>query len=204
MPKITNKGRYAFIDVYNTINTTEQLLSFSIDWEKLYRYLKQKWKCKEIFFYSGIDFGDTDTEQEYKDLRVLGYKMRTKTTIPYKRKDKQIRIRCGSCGTRNLKTIPMGYQKKSNCDVELAVDALDRVNSGSEILILTGDGDFTYLVKYLIDKRGATVYLVSNTSKTTTTNKRFSSRFKDLLKEDSVHFINIKDWKNIIKKEDVI
>jgi hypothetical protein len=46
--------RYAFIDVQNTISTITQLLGFTIDWQKLYRYLKDHWKCEKVFFYSGI------------------------------------------------------------------------------------------------------------------------------------------------------
>ncbi|HOZ16447.1 MAG TPA: hypothetical protein PLF70_01000 [Candidatus Portnoybacteria bacterium] len=51
--KWRTKKRYAFIDAYNTINTTEKLLNFSIDWDKLYAHLKNRWKCETVFFTRG-------------------------------------------------------------------------------------------------------------------------------------------------------
>ena len=42
--------KYAFIDVQNTLSTTEQLLGFSTDWGKLFVFLKDKWNCEKVFF----------------------------------------------------------------------------------------------------------------------------------------------------------
>jgi len=57
------KKRFAFIDVYNTANTTERLHNFVIDWVKLYDYLKNKWLCEKVFFYAGIEIGDSNKEE---------------------------------------------------------------------------------------------------------------------------------------------
>ena len=56
--------RYAFIDVQNTATTTQKLLGFIVDWHKLCKYLKKNGTVK-IFFYSGIDEGDTETAKEF-------------------------------------------------------------------------------------------------------------------------------------------
>ena len=82
------KKRFALIDVYNTANTTEKLHNFVIDWVKLFGYLKDKWECEKVFFYAGIEIGDSNTEEEYKLLEKLGYEMKTKTTMSYKRNRK--------------------------------------------------------------------------------------------------------------------
>lgn len=44
------------------------------------------------------------------------------------------------------------YKLKSNSDVELTVDALDRINDYNEIVLCSGDGDFARLIRYLKNK----------------------------------------------------
>jgi len=199
--KYTTKKRFAFIDVYNTVNTAEKLHNFVIDWARLYDYLKNKWKCEKIFFYSGIEIGDTNTEEEYKSLGGIGYEMRIKPTMSYRRKDKTISIACSKCGQENTKIIPMGYDKKSNCDSELTVDALESVQPETEMLIFTGDGDFAYLIQKLVEK-SISVKVISSMAKGTLfpTSRRFSSRLRELISKKGVDFIEINNWKEKIKK----
>ena len=40
----------------------------------------------------------------------------------------------------------MEHKKKSNCDVELGVDAVNNAGPNKEFMIFTGDGDFEYLI----------------------------------------------------------
>lgn len=194
------KKRFAFIDVYNTTNTTEKLHNFVIDWYKLYDYLKRQWNCEKVFFYAGIEIGDINTEQEYLELKKLGYKMQTKPTMSYKRRDKIVKIICSNCGDANTKNISMGYEKKSNCDSELTVDALELAKPDVEMCIFTGDGDFTYLIERLVEK-GVSVKLVSSNAKPfPAMNRRFSSRLRELLKKPEVNLIEINNLKERIEK----
>lgn len=194
------KKRFALIDVYNTANTTEKLHNFVIDWVKLFNYLKDRWECEKVFFYAGIEIGDSNTEEEYKSLEKLGYEMRTKTTMSYKRKDKNLNILCSNCGQENTKSISMGYDKKSNCDSELTVDALELAQPETEMLIFTGDGDFAYLIKKLIEK-GVSVRIVSSrTRPSPSVPRRFSCRLKEMLITKEIDLIEINNWKEKIKK----
>ena len=152
--------RYAFIDVPNTTGTTKNCLDFEIDWGKLYKILtNEKWRCSEIFFYKGYK-GDKEREQ-LKKIEDVGYKVRTKLTHIHPDRSIVVAVKCESCKAEfpNSQTIK-GHQK-SNCDVELTVDALDTLSKGDEALIFTGDGDFAYLVENLISK-GVIVWLVSS------------------------------------------
>ncbi|MCP6726812.1 MAG: NYN domain-containing protein [Patescibacteria group bacterium] len=194
------KKRFAFIDVYNTINTVEQLHNFVIDWVKLYEYLKKRWSCEKIFFYAGIEIGDVNTEKEYASLDTLGYEMQTKTTMLYRRKDKPITIKCSKCDEINVRNIPMGYDKKSNCDSELTVDALELVEPNAEMLIFTGDGDFAYLMEKLVEK-GASVKFISSNKKDAFNNRRLSRRLRNLTSNKDVNFIEINSWKKRIEKK---
>ena len=55
----------------------------------------------------------------------------------------------------------MGYNRKSNCDVDLTVDAMEEAGIDKEFLIFTGDGDFEYLIRKVVEK-GTKVYIVAS------------------------------------------
>ncbi len=204
MPTSQPPKRYAFIDVQNTASTTRKLLGFLIDWYKLCAYLKDKWKCEKVFFYSGIDEGDTETTKEFESLAASGCIVKAKTVFSYKRPDKTIAIKCINCGADNAEVVNMGYNRKSNCDVDLTVDAMEEAGPGKEFLIFTGDGDFDYLIRKVVAK-GTKVYVVSSNAgvkKPGMNTKRLSTKLKDVIKEhpERVHLIDIDSWKMRIQK----
>src|SRR3990167_8935667 len=64
--------KFAFIDVQNTETTTLKVLRFALDYEKLFSYLKNKWKCEKIFFYPGIQFNDEVRGELFDKLTNVG------------------------------------------------------------------------------------------------------------------------------------
>ena len=204
MPNKKLSQRYAFIDVQNTLSTTRQLLGFLIDWQKLCTYLKEKWQCEKVYFYSGIDEGDIETVKEFDSLSTEGCIVKTKTVYSYKKPDKTIAIKCVKCGADNAEVVSMGYNRKSNCDVDLTVDAMEESGPDKEFLIFTGDGDFDYLIRKVLEK-GTKVYVVSSNAgikKPGISTRRLSTKLKDVIKEHptKVHLINIDSWKMKIQK----
>lgn len=201
--------RYAFIDIPNTNGTAKNCLDFSVDWRKLYELLtNKKWECLDIFFYKGYK-GDKE-KQQLEKIKDLGYKVRTKLTHIHPDKNKDILVKCNTCKVEFLHNYIIKGNQKSNCDVELTVDALDILSKGDEALIFTGDGDFAYLVENLI-KKGIIVTLISSQQKDKNGNIRFSTRLKDILKKEEVmekeksvkkrvRFINLNNWKKILEK----
>lgn len=197
--------RYAFIDVQNTASTTAKLLGFVIDWHKLYGYLLEKWKCEKVFFYTGIDEGDDVAVREYESLLKTGCIVKAKTVFAYKKPDKTVSVKCIECGKENVEVIDMGYNRKSNCDVDLTVDAMEESGINKEFLIFTGDGDFEYLIKKVVEK-GTKVYIVSSNAgikKPGINTRRLSTKLKELLKENrgNIDLIDIDTWKMRIKKD---
>ncbi|MEK7582226.1 MAG: NYN domain-containing protein [Patescibacteria group bacterium] len=197
--------RFAFIDVQNTASTTSKLLGFIIDWHKLIKYLKDKWKCEKVFFYSGIDEGDIKTANEFESLTQNGCLVKTKTVFSYKRPDKTISVKCINCGKENIEIVDMGYNRKSNCDVDLTVDAMEEAGPDREFLIFTGDGDFDYLIRKVIEK-GTKVYVVSSNAgarKPGIITKRLSTRLKSVVRDnkEKVYLINIDSWKMRIRRD---
>jgi len=197
--------RYAFIDVPNTEGTVRRL-GFRTDWVKLFKYLKEQWNCEKMFFYSGVERGDSVKIREYAELEALGYILRIKPYSIYRNRDKIVKITCPKCFNEIEKKINSGVQWKSNCDVELAVDATNNANCGVEYLIFSGDRDFDFLIRDVIEK-GIKVYIVANARKTEVADRYFVSRFSTKLrnliaeKKDSVFYVDIDLWKLKIKKD---
>jgi uncharacterized LabA/DUF88 family protein len=199
--------RYAFIDVLNTANTAEKMLGFAVDWTKLAEYLINKRSCSEVFFYTGIENGDIETAEEFDKLSKLDYcVVRSKPVFAYKNSDKKVARTCRGCGKENAFTIDMGYTKKSNCDVELSVDAFAKAGKEVEMMIFTGDGDFEYLIRSALEKGVGKVYIYSYAGKDIkagVTISRFSTKLRSLVSERpaEVYYSSLDDIKHSIKRD---
>ena len=197
--------KYAFIDVQNTETTTKQLLGFLVDWNKLYNFLKSEWGCEKVFFYSGIDDGDLDTAKAFEALEKVGCIVRAKTVFAYKNKNRDVKTHCLKCGNEVIATVDMGYNRKSNCDVDLTVDAMECATEGAEFYIFSGDGDFEYLVRKVVQK-GVRVHLVSSAKKIKSGPKYYTSRFSTRLRKmidevgKPIDFLNIDNIRKRIEK----
>lgn len=198
--------KFAFIDFHNTDGTTKKLHGFNVDWIKLYEFLVSKWKCEKVFFYIGVDEGDLDTTAMLEDLVKRGCIVRAKTVFAYKNKDKEINIICPSCGNKFIKRIDAGYNKKSNCDVDLTVDAMELTEQDSKFYLFTGDGDFGSLIENVISK-GVKVSLISSAKKIISGPRYFTSRLSVKLRKlcgkypKELFFIEINDIKVKIEKK---
>jgi len=196
----------AFIDFHNTDGTTKKLHGFSVDWIKLYEFLVSKWKCEKVFFYIGVDEGDLDTTAMLEDLTKRGCIVRSKTVFAYKNKDKEIEIVCPSCGNKFIKRVDMGYNKKSNCDVDLTVDAMELAEPDSKFYLFTGDGDFGSLIENIISK-GVKVSLISSAKKIISGPRYFTSRLSTKLRKlcgkypKELFFIEINDIRVKIERK---
>jgi uncharacterized LabA/DUF88 family protein len=190
---------FAFIDVQNTETTARQALGFEIDWMRLCEYLKNAWKCREIFLYVGIDEGDTEREVVFEGLKACGYLVRSKYTSTYRNIDRTVRMTCPKCKMDLEKKIYSGYNRKANCDVELAVDAMRQMTIGNTFIIFSGDGDFEYLIR-TITESDAKVYIASSNAKIkhgNTWTRRLSEKLKRLTGEykGRINLVDISDWK---------
>jgi len=198
--------RYAFIDVQNTEGTANKFCGFSVDWAKLCNYLRNEHKCEKVFLYTGIEIGDETTAKEFEALSELDYVVaRTKPIIVFKRKEKRVSIKCIKCGEENVAAVDMGYDRKANCDVELTVDVLEKAGPDAEMMIFTGDGDFEFLARKVMD-RVSKIYFASNKTHYNIAGipqSRFSTKLSKLLKEkpEKVLFIDLKTWKFKVKRD---
>lgn len=173
--------KYAFIDFQNTDSTTKKLLGFKIDWIKLHDFLKNNWKCEKVFLYAGVDEGDIEAMELMEEIERRGCVVRAKTVFAYKNKDKELNLTCPSCGNTFIEKINNGYNRKSNCDVDLTVDAMDMATPETEFYLFTGDGDFEYLIRN-VNSKGVKVRIISSSRKIKSGPRYFTSRLSKKLR----------------------
>ena len=132
---------YAFIDASNIIYGAREE-GWLIDQRKLFRYLKSKFRVSKAFFYYGRDSKNLKKEKFLKKLTRFGYILRVKEIKRF------------------------GKKSKANCDVDLTMDMLILEKSYKRAVVLTGDGDFAPLFKYLINKKRKEIIVISSPKRT--------------------------------------
>lgn len=118
------KITYTFIDSQN-LNLGVKNLGWKLDFKRFRVYLKDKYNVSVAYIFIGY----TATNQDlYSYLQKAGYVLIFKPTIPDK--------------DGNL---------KGNIDADLVLQAMIDFSSYEKAIIITSDGDFYSLVKYLYE-----------------------------------------------------
>ena len=199
---------FAFIDKANLHRTTVDLLGFKIDWGKLSAYLtstKRPWKCEKVYIFAGVpeyDVGRITAKhtREGYEAHIRGSKLQQGKTI-------ECGYTCEECEKVGTHSVAIRGAIKSNCDVDLTVEAMQCIGDASEFLLFTGDGDFEALIVHAMNT-DIRVRIISNTRRDANGRKRFSTRLQDLLDAEiatgrkRASFIDINDWRKAIEKEE--
>ena len=141
---------YAFIDSQN-LNLSVQELGWRLDFKKFLVYLKDKYDVEKAYLFLGYVDGNQDL---YTMLQNMGYIIVFKPTLTYKD------------GTT-----------KGNCDAELVLQTMIDYKKYNGAVIVSGDGDFHCLIKYLISKDKLEKLLVPNQKSYSALLKRFPSGY---------------------------
>lgn len=118
----SRENNFAFVDSQN-VNLSVQSLGWRLDFAKFKVYLEEKYSVKTAYIFIGYVEGNTDL---YTTLQRMGYLCVFKPTL-----------------------IHLDGTTKGNCDAELVLQAMIDYNKYDRAVIVTGDGDFHCLVKYL-------------------------------------------------------
>ena len=200
---------FAFVDRNNLDRTTKDLLGFAIDWEKLSQHLRtertegRSWMCEKVFIYTGVR--ELDVVGLTAKHTKQGYEARIRTSFPQRDKVREHPYICTGCGIDGKLVVTSPGAIKSNCDVDLTVDAMQCIDGATEFLIFSGDGDFEALIRHSME-HGIRVRIVSNTRRDTNGEKKFSTRLQDLIADEiasgknRASFIDINDWRKSIEK----
>ncbi|MDP3955843.1 MAG: NYN domain-containing protein [bacterium] len=193
---------YVFVDASNLFYGGEKSLGWKIDYKKLLAYLKEKYGATHIFYFGGVEthgFRYDYLNNETVPIRDLEQYLTTKIKdegkgwddaklILYSRHLQRIRfyIKLEQFGyTLFLKPVKLYEQndgttkRKANCDVDMAFYLMKEGNLFDRVLVLSGDGDFLPVLKYL-KQSGKEVLILSRGPRTAKEIKQFAgSRFLD-------------------------
>ncbi|MEA2112511.1 MAG: NYN domain-containing protein [Patescibacteria group bacterium] len=167
MQKKDKKNNYAFIDSQN-LNLSIQSLGWKLDFARFRVYLKEKYKINKAFLFIGFVEGNNDL---YKFLQEAGFICVFKPTLGYKD------------GTT-----------KGNVDAELVLQTMIEYPNFDKAIIISGDGDFYCLVKYLLEQNKLKAVLIPNFFK-------FSALLRFKIVRPYLRFMNNLDKKLSYKKK---
>lgn len=193
---------YCFIDASNLFYGGEKSLGWKIDYKKLLNYLRNKYKILKAYYYAGVElcgFPYSVLNDKKINLREL-----LKYLIKNNQDSKIIQrvkfyLKLESFGyILNLKPVKIFKDgnhlvKKANCDVDLTFDLMRYFDKYNSVLILSGDGDFAVILKYLIKKNKKVIVLARS--------ERTAREIKQLVKGNFRDFIKIKNYIEFIDKK---
>lgn len=130
-----------FVDGANLYFTLRSL-RFQIDFAKLKKHLARYGKIVRLNYYTAM----------HKD-KITGHQ-KLKTLVDH------LEYNGWTVLTKDAQEFENG-RTKGNMDVEFAIDALNAHSYAEQIILLTGDGDFSYLVKE-IQRHGTVVRCLSS------------------------------------------
>lgn len=131
----SNENNYAFIDGQN-LNLNIRNQGWSLDFIRFRVYLKEKYSIEKAFLFIGYVEGNNLL---YTFLQEAGFICIFKPTL--KHEDGKI---------------------KGNCDTELVLRAMIEYEKYNKAVIVSGDGDFYCLVKYLIENNKLKSIIIPN------------------------------------------
>lgn len=163
---------FAFIDASNLFYGGKKSLGWSIDYEKLLGYLKEKYGVERVYFFGGVE------------IHRFPFDYLAHETVPIRELEKHLREHVRKNGPRLTdaqlllvdrhlqrarfyrKLEEFGYtlvlkpvktyadddghlRRKANCDVDMAYYLMRERAGFDRALILSGDGDFLPVLKFL-------------------------------------------------------
>lgn len=167
---------FAFVDASNLFYGGEKSLGWKIDYQKLIQYLKDRYKISEVFYFGGVEthnfiynYFQSDTVpikmlEEYllNLIKEQGKKFDEAYLILISRHLQRVRfyLKLEKFGYKLfLKPVKLYDQddgttkRKANCDVDMTFYLMKERDNFDRAVILSGDGDFLPILKYLRKQR---------------------------------------------------
>lgn len=118
------ENNFAFIDSQN-LNRGIQSMGWNLDWKKFRVYLKEKYGVKTAYLFIGYI---SSNQPMYSSLQKSGYVLIFKPVLPDE-----------------------DGEAKGNVDADLVLQAMIDYENYDKAIIVSSDGDFYSLVKYLYE-----------------------------------------------------
>ena len=203
---------YAFVDASNLFYGGEKSLGWKIDYSKLLKYLKAKYGVTKVYYFGGIEtYG---YKYDYLKNHTVSLEELEKRLVSYIKKEgeklNEAKLLLISKHLQRirfyLKLQKFGYklflkpvkiyrqedgitQRKANCDVEMAFHLMKESGNFDKVIVLSGDGDFLPVLKYL-KEIGKEVIILARGPRTAKEIRQFAgSNFRDFVRlEKEVKF----------------
>lgn len=187
---------YVFIDSSNLFYGGRKSLGWSIDHEKLFEYLKNRYSASEIYYFGGVEIHNFPFDYiEHESVpiqKVCDYLIKSVES-----ENSQSNTAIYEILTKYLKKIrfylkieKFGYnlilkpvktyidefgntKRKANCDVDMAFYLMRDKNLFDRVIVLSGDGDFLPVLKYL-KSNGKEVLILARAPRTAKEIKKFA------------------------------
>jgi uncharacterized LabA/DUF88 family protein len=196
---------YAFIDASNLFYGGEKNLGWKIDYKKLLTYLKDNYGVSRAIYFGGVE--THKFEYDYLNSHTVSLKelenyinnvvetrksrLNEAMLLLFSRHLQRIRFyyKLQQFGYElHLKPVKMYKQedgrteRKANCDVDMAFWLMKEKDNFDRVIILSGDGDFLPVLKYL-KEQGKEVIILARGPRTAKEIKRFAGgNFRDFVR----------------------
>lgn len=172
----------AFIDASNLFYGGEKSLGWRIDYQKLRRYLEDKYQADKVYYFGGVEVHRFPFD--YLSHETVPIKEVEKYLVKYVEEKKQYLTEAKLILLdRHLKRIrfylkleKFGYslilkpvksyedaegniERKANCDVDMTFCMMRDRNAFDRVVFLSGDGDFLPVSKFLRENKKEVVVL---------------------------------------------
>ncbi|OGC82634.1 MAG: hypothetical protein A2V81_03955 [Candidatus Abawacabacteria bacterium RBG_16_42_10] len=188
----------------------EKSLGWKIDYQKLKKYLEDKYQADRILYFGGVEThtfhydyltSDSVSLQQLdnylnKLLKEKGKELNEAQLLLIGRHLQRVRfyLKLQKFGYElYLKPVKLYEQddgttkRKANCDVEMAFYLMKEKENFDKVIVLSGDGDFLPVLKHLRDN-GKEVIILSRGPRTAREIRQFAgANFRDFVRLE--HFI---------------
>lgn len=202
---------FVFIDASNLFYGGEKSLGWKVDYDKFFQYLKEKYSAENVFYFGGVEIHNFPYDYQTEDtvpiknlekhlLALLKDKRLNEADIVLiGRHLQRVRfyLRLKQFGySLFLKPVKMYEQedgttkRKANCDVDMAFHLMKEKDNFDRIIVLSGDGDFLPVLKYLKENKKE-IIILARANRTAREIKQFAGgNFRDFTKlETHIKFL---------------
>lgn len=188
----------AYIDASNLFYGGKKSLGWSIDYKKLYEYLEEKYDVGEVFFFGGVEIhrfpfnyltNDSVPVRELEQylVKLIEEKGDKVTEAELKLLDRHLKrvrfyLKIAKFGYKMvLKPVKTFYDaegsptRKANCDVDMAFFLMRDRKTYDRAVILSGDGDFLPVLKFLREEDKKEIFILAHASRTAKEIKKFAA-----------------------------
>lgn len=196
---------FAFIDASNLFYGGEKSLGWKVDYQKLFEYLEEKYKINKALYFGGVEIHNFKYDYLIEDnVPIKNVKKHLDSLI--KNKGQKLDDAIPIIVNRHLQRVKFylklekfGYnlflkpvkvyeqedgmtKRKANCDVDMAFHLMKEKDNFDRVVILSGDGDFLPVLKYL-RKLGKEIVVLSRGPRTAREIRQFAgSNFRDFVR----------------------